>query len=126
MKAFWFVLLLSTLCVCCDPARVSSEDQPSAGTFQKARLWNNALPADGCDYRISLLIDTTWTEYGPDAPSRELIEKFATENLDFTSAYNGYKEVQIKGAINKSLVTVSCGWGATRQLPGISVSEIRK
>ncbi len=126
MKAFFSLILVTILCVCCQPLASSAEDQPANTAFQKARLWNNGLPADGCDYRISLQVDTSWVDYAPDTESRALIEKFALANLDFTADYHGYKEVQIKAVTNKSLRSITCGWGGSKQLPGVSVSEIRK
>jgi hypothetical protein len=128
MKAFAIALFLAATCVGCQFADLSSKEQASetAENLKKARLWNNGLPADGCDYRISLRnTDSTWTDYAPDGKSRALIEKFAIANLDFTKDYHGYKEVQIKGETNKALYSIPCGWGSSKQLPGISISAIQ-
>ncbi len=119
-----FCLMLG--CMCCQTAGFSSEDQPDGEITQKVRLYNNGLPADGCDYRIAVHVDTAWVEFAPDAESRTSIEKFATENLDFTQDYHGYKEVQVTGKLLKSEQTLHCGWGATRKLPGITISKIQK
>lgn len=112
----------------CQPAQRSSEEQPllPEDTFQPARLFNNGLPADGCDYRIALQVDTTWIEYAPDEKSRVLVEEFATKNLDFTSNYHGYKEIQVKGHPTKKKRSLSCGWGATQQMPEITLSELKE
>jgi|GEM_PF-2915748 len=126
MQSFFVTLFLLAICVCCQPADLSTKDKPVAQTFQKARLWNNGLPADGCDYRISLYTSGAWVDYAPDAASRELIEKFALTNLTFTNDYHGYEEIRVKASPTGKQASVTCGWGAKRNLAEITVSDIRK
>lgn len=73
----------------------------------------NELPADGCSYPVEL----NGTRYAPSPSSRARVEQFATKF--------GENPATIDYELTGNVATVTCGWGATQQLPEIDVVAIR-
>lgn len=73
----------------------------------------NQLPADGCSFPVEL----NGTRYAPSPGSRARVERFASRD--------GANPATIDYELTGGVSTVTCGWGATLQLPEIDVVEIR-